>query len=193
MIRSTMFAALLAAFLAEPIFLNAAAQSLQSANDTRYDTHSDFVLQLMLGGGGPLERDPLTDYPTSKAPGVIVAGPKLMSAIRGVGPGLIFFTARAHPLTRLAEVSETEIASWAVPALFDVKTLLLFQYLLGGEPRNAHMIGNLNFPKLFLIHPELRLFITSAKIGLVDAIEREGGGMKITFVEPVASRSKTRP
>lgn len=169
---------------AEPISSDAVAQ-IVSANDTRYDTSSDYVLEVMLGGEVSIERDRLTDDQTSKIPGVIIAGPKLMSFVKARGPDIVFFTSRARPLGRLAEITntESEFASWAIPALFDMKALLILEYLIGGEPRNPHIIGNLNFPKLFFTHPELRLFVTSANIRLVDTIEREGGGMKIRFVE----------
>jgi hypothetical protein len=67
------------------------------------------------------------------------------------------------------------------------------KYMIGGLPQHLHMIGNLNFSKLFHENPKLKLFVTSKKISLVETIDREGGGMKIRFEAFGAATALTPP
>jgi hypothetical protein len=129
-----------------------------------------------------LARDPLQDYPASKAPGVIFVGPRTMSFLKRLGPEAVFFTSKAHPLERLVELTDTDsqFGAWGIPP-FTPDDLFNLKFMFGGKPEHLHMIGNLNFPKLFQQNPKLRLFVTSSKIPFVEAIERDGGGMKISL------------
>ena len=129
-----------------------------------------------------IARDPLSDYPASKEPGVIFAGPKTMELVKRLGPNAVFFTSKEHPLERLADLTDTDsqFGAWGIPP-FSVNDLFNLKFLIGGKPEHLRMIGNLNFQKLFQQNPKLRLFVTSSKIPLADAIERDGGGMKVSF------------
>ena len=129
-----------------------------------------------------LARDPLQDYPASKVPGVIFVGPRTMSFLRRLGPDAVFFTSKAHPLERIAELTDTDsqFGAWGIPP-FTPDDLFNLKFMIGGKPEHVHMIGNLNFSKLFQQNPKLKLFVTSNKIPLVETIERDGGGMTISF------------
>jgi len=48
------------------------------------------------------------------------------------------------------------------------------------------MIGNGNFAKLFLENPKLKLFVTGRAVNGVEEIDRNGGGMKVRFIEQSA-------
>jgi hypothetical protein len=129
-----------------------------------------------------IARDALKDYPASNEPGVIFVGPRTMEFLKRLGPNAVFFTSKDHPLERLADLTDTDsqFAAWGIPP-FSVDDLFNLKFMVGGKPEHLRMIGNLNFTKLFQQNPKLKLFVTSSKIPLVETIERDGGGMKVSF------------
>src|SRR6266446_722334 len=140
-----------------------------------------FFTSLLRAQGEPA-RDPIKEYPPSAVPGVIIVGPKTMNFLKRLGPDAVFYTSRAHPLRRLANItnSDTEFAAWGIP-LLPMNDLMTLKYMIGGKPEHLRMIGNGNFSKLFYQNPQLRLFVTNRKISFVETIDRDGGGMKVMF------------
>lgn len=164
------------------------AAQIVSNNWSNSDSGSDFVLHVT--ASTKEIRDPVSSYPESSTPGVVIVGPKLAAYLKNLGPNVVFYTSRANPLKRLSEITDANIqfAAWGVPTDFQVVDVLAIKYQLGGELRNPHFIGNLNFSKLFVGRPKLRLFVTSQKIRGVDSIESSGGGLKIKLAEPPPSQ-----
>jgi hypothetical protein len=99
-----------------------------------------------------------------------------MKLINSMGPNVVFFTSRAQPIKRLAEVTEDEQFGWwgANPTeAFDLKVQIM------GRRGSVHVVGNGHFSQLFQQNPQLKLFVTYDNVSGVEAIERTGGGLKL--------------
>jgi hypothetical protein len=154
-----------------------------SNNWSNTNSGSDFVANLTAHTA--LARDPIASYPASNKQGVVIVGPQLAKHLKELGPNVVFYTSRTNPLRRLAEINDADnqFAAWGVPTDFQITDVIGIKYQIGGELRNPRFIGNLNFSRLFLNHPNLKLFVTSRTISGVDSIESSGGGLKVKLVE----------
>jgi hypothetical protein len=159
----------------------------------------------------PIALDNLQDDPVSTVPGVVMVGPKTLSFINSLGPDIVFFTSREHPISRLADITDPDsqfgVAEFS-PRMIKVRQLFSPGPVTGEQPSPAFNvrplgdtsmrgggvtlmgIGDEGFGKLFQQHPQLKLFVTPRGIDGVDAIESTGGGMRVSFVERAPATDK---
>jgi len=123
-------------------------------------------------------------YESILEPGVIMVDAKTMVFLKELGPDVIFFTPKEKPLKRLSDITngDDQFAAWGPPP--EITDLYKLSKMFSGE--HVHMIGNGNFAKLFLENPKLKLFVTGRAVNGVEEIDRNGGGMKVRFIEQSA-------
>jgi len=118
---------------------------------------------------------------SSSEPGVVIASPRVMDFLKTLGPDVVFFTSKEHPLKSLSDITDgSEFGAWGPGPGASIQDLMTLKYMIcaGG---GLQMIGGLG--NLFQKHPQLKLFVTFRGIAGVDSIESTGGGMKVHFVE----------
>jgi hypothetical protein len=123
----------------------------------------------------------------SDAPVVAVeASPAVIAAARALGPGVAFFTSRAHPISSLTQIrtSAIEVGTGDVAGAKEIQALLR----AGGVPVGGgavdlmRLIGVHHLPSLFRRRPELRLFVVRARDdGREYQVVEKGGGVRLVF------------
>lgn len=116
-----------------------------------------------------------TRAPLSPTSGIILVTEEQMAVIESLPKDVICLTSATNPISTLEGVKDDEFASWVSSPEIPQKLMAAFgrQDTVVG----LNMIGTANEDAYFDNNPNLRLFITDAK---VDNLIRHGG-MKIEF------------
>ena len=131
----------------------------------------------------PVLWDNIQDDPNSSIPGVLIVGPKTLKFIKVLGPDILFFVSKAHPISRLADINNPErqfAGNFPRERLYQYHAI---EQMIGGDPDRTRLIGASSFPRLFQDQSFLQLFVVTADTPNVDEIVSKGGGLRVTFAE----------
>jgi HEAT repeat protein len=128
--------------------------------------------------------------PIPSVPGVVVVESNKLRFINSLGSDIVFLTSREHPITRLADITDSgsQFAAWGPGPGASIQDLQQLKVMISGGSGGLHMIGAGNFGRLFQDNPELKLFVTFRGVGGVEAIEISGGGMRVRFAEQAPTK-----
>jgi hypothetical protein len=122
--------------------------------------------------------------PTASPPVVLDVEPGVIAAARGLGPGVAFFTAKAHPLANLGQLRDpaAEVGTGEVSGAKEIQSLLRAAGVNvgGGAVDLMGLYSVHHLSTLFRRQPRLRFFVIRARDdGREQEIVDRGGGVRV--------------
>jgi hypothetical protein len=124
--------------------------------------------------------------PTAHPPVVLDVDPAVIAAARGLGPGVAFFTSKAHPLTAFGQLHDpaAQVGTGDVAGAKEVQALLRAAGVKvgGGAVDLMRLYSVHHLTSLFRRHPQLRLFIVRTREdGREQELADQGGGVRLVL------------
>jgi ankyrin repeat protein len=152
------------------------------------------VVSMDRSGATPLMIAAEAEHPEAVAllaivPVVITVDPATLEIIHSLGPDAVFLTSREHPLTRLADITDSDSQIGAEGNSDKVNELMELKEVIDGK--RGRLITVTNFKSQFWGAFPFKLFVCwdrNFSVDRLDALGSYPGGMEVRFIgRPAAS------